>query len=52
MKKTLVISIVLDDVDIEDLQVIQDELDTFFNDYPFKRISITIQAESLIAPRP
>jgi len=48
MKKTIIITIMVDDVELEELSVIQESLDHVFQDYDNKRITMQIQDESIV----
>lgn len=48
MTKTLIITVMVDGVDLEDLKDIQKEVETVFVGYDDKRITIQIQDEPLV----
>ena len=48
MKKTVIITIMVDDVDLALLEGIQDELDDIFEGFGDKRITMQIQDEPIV----
>lgn len=48
MKKTLMITIMVDDVPLDDLSNLDNELNVLFIEYEYKRIIIQIQDEPMV----
>jgi hypothetical protein len=50
VKKSLQIYIQVDDVELSNLEGLQDALEEVFEEYPDKRITITLQDDVLVRP--
>jgi len=48
MKKTLMITIMVDDVELSELEPLQEELDSLFASFDDKRIIVQIQDEPMV----
>ena len=48
MKKTLIITVMVDGVELSELEEIQGKLDEVFDYWPDKRITVQIQDEPLV----
>ncbi len=51
MKKSLIITVMVDDVQLIDLESIQDKLYEIFDEYENKRITMQLQDEPVVRPR-
>ena len=48
MKKTLIITVMVDGVELSELEHIQEDLESLFIDFDDKRITVQIQDEPLV----
>jgi hypothetical protein len=49
MKKSIVVTIIVDNVELKDLDELTEAIQTLFEDYENKRINISLQDETLVA---
>lgn len=52
MNKTIVITIIVDDVDIKNLSELAESVESLFEDYQDKRIDINLSDNPMIRPIP
>lgn len=50
MKKSLMITIAVDNVELADLEKIQEKIDEIFDEYEYKRISTNIMDRNIVRP--
>jgi hypothetical protein len=50
MKKTLILTIIIDDIDLQKLEEVSEKVEDVFKDYKFKRIDMNLSDTSMIKP--
>ncbi len=50
MKKTVILTVIVDDVDLEDLSDLAENINAVFDDYKWKRIDMSLSDSPMVRP--
>ncbi len=50
MKKTIILTVIVDDVELEDLSDLAENINAVFDDYRYKRIDMTLSDIPMVKP--
>jgi hypothetical protein len=50
MKKTLILTIIIDDINLKELEEVSEKVEDVFKDYKFKRIDMNLSDTSMVKP--